>query len=515
MRLRRALVLATVGLLAQAAGCGPPATSGTDGARPRGGRGVLVLAVDALRYDHTSFAGYDRDTTPNLDAFAESEAFVFHEAWACAPTIIPSHVSLLTGCDPAVALRPNVVLTDGTVLPPLNKWTIPRDVPTLAAAFLADGWRTAAFMDHPYVRRKGFDYGFREFHEAGGSRDERGTGKPEWGLAGVAIRFGRWIRGLDEDEDWFAYVHMNDFEKLWDEELWHDTGHPELPPAFEPRPELELVPPIGVRSPIYHALPPAHALPGQPTLADYEVRYDTALAWFDRNLVRIFGLLEDEGRWERTTVVIVGSFGIDFGESGFVVDWGGLSDVDLHVPLVLKPAAELELEPGGSSEALVSLMDVPPTLLELSRLPVPEGMHGRSLVPLLRGTRESVREVAYASFGHADGYAVIDPRYTFSVTLPGSRGIGALSSSWFGDERRHPRDEVVVLKDRDADPAPGHLGRGIVDAVRAEYLRGLGRAWYADLERVREVLHPTAWNADKRGPEVIDELRTKGLVDVP
>ena len=86
------------------------------------GRGVLVIAIDALRYDHTSLGGYDRKTTPRLADFAEQQGINFTQVWSTGPGLLPGHVSLLTGCDPMVARPPKVVLSSGEVQPPIRAW---------------------------------------------------------------------------------------------------------------------------------------------------------------------------------------------------------------------------------------------------------------------------------------------------------------------------------------------------------------------------------------------------------
>ena len=70
-----------------------------------------------------------------------------------------------------------------------------------------------------------------------------------------------------------------------------------------------------------------------------------------------------------------------------------------------------------------------------------------------------------------------------------------------------------MLKHMGSDPRPGILGRGVADPVVAEELEGLGRSWYADLRRARDVIHHSAWTAERRTPEVISELHEKGILD--
>ncbi len=484
------------------------AACGGSAPAPESGRGILVVAVDAWRFDHTSFDAYDRDTTPRLVALAAEEGIVFHDAWTPGSGLKPAHVALLTGCDPGVARRPKVVLSDGRVQPPATDWYIPEEVPSLAAEFAAEGWNTAAFIDHRFLEeRHGFERGFRRFEEVGGGRGQ------DWVplLVGVGMRFFTWVEKLDAREDWFAYVHLNDLEALWDWR-WERFG-PALKPHFEPRPELDFVLPTGSRGPLFHALPPERKLEGSPTLAEYEVRYDTALSWIDQNLVRLITRLRSVTSAERTTIVLVGSFGIGFGEAGLYVTSGSMSEADLHVPLLVFPARDLELEVGRRSDALVSLVDLAPTLLELYGVQVPAGMHGRSLTAELRGRSPVIREELFASYGVADGFAVVTPDWHFTSWRPGTRGAAStLTRSWFGDRRAH-RDVVLrsLIDRREGERAPWPSPTIADEAVAAE-LERRGREWFADLNRARLVLHPSGGTEEDRTPEVVEELREKGLI---
>ena len=493
------------------------------------GRGMLVIVVDALRFDHTSLGTYDRDTTPRLKELVEDQGIIFSNAWSVAPDLIPAHVALLTGCDASVAHRPNVLLSDGTLLSPLTTWFIPESVPRLAREFLANGWRTAAFVDHAHIsKRRGFEDGFREFVDVGGARSDETR---DVGLPGVTRRFYKWVSRLDKGEDWMAYLHWNDLEAMWEAPYTdEDFSADQRVTGYELRPELDYLPAIGGHAPIFHALPPSRAANPRRTLAQYELRYDAALRnRLDRNLDRLFDTLAMDGRWDRTSVLVVGSFGLGFGESGLVVDSGTYSDVDLHVPVLLRPAPELNIPTGTVQSALVSSVDLMPTLLDLMGLEIPSGVHGHSLLPLVRGEQPRVRDWAYASHGpfappgRPDtqatvpryGFAVIEEDRIYSIQWPGCGGIGALSSSWFGDSKSHRRESVETLKVFSEDSRPGNLNRGPMgpDGVR---LRNIGRAMHAELDRVREVLHPSDWNLDMRGPVVLDELRKKGLIgDTP
>jgi len=473
-----------------------------------GRRGVLVVAIDALRADHLSAPGYDydRETTPFLHDFAQ-DAITFSNAWSTAPQILPAHVSLLTGCDPRIAKKPPFPQVGGRLVNPLVHWLIPEGVPRVALEFLAAGWTTAAFVDHPWIRgMRGFDKGFRDYLDFGGQAAAENT----IGFRGVGSRFFQWLRERRTDEDWFAYVHMNDLVRMW-ERLDDDVEF-----KFDARAELNWVPPIANEDPTvsstFFAIPRTRSTDVQRTLGEYEAIYDSALWKLDKNLERLFGHLAEFDCWENTTIVVVGSFGFGFGDSGFVLDHGTLSDADLHVPLLVRPAASLKFERARVSSATVSLTDVAPTVLSLAGIVQPAGMHGRSLVGILDGKPAPAERRVFASSGVYEGFCVIDERYCFEASYPGSRGPGALSESWFGDRLSHREELREALHDRVADPAPSHLGPGLAAPEIAQELRTAGETWYALVDRARDVLHLDPFGADRRDPEEIAELRRLGVV---
>jgi len=83
----------------------------------RASNSVLFVVMDTVRKDHLSCYGYDRETTPGLERFAE-EAAVFEEAVAPAPWTLPVHASMFTGLYPGDhgATQENPYLEDATTL---------------------------------------------------------------------------------------------------------------------------------------------------------------------------------------------------------------------------------------------------------------------------------------------------------------------------------------------------------------------------------------------------------------
>jgi arylsulfatase A-like enzyme len=110
--------------------------------------------------------------------------------------------------------------------------------------------------------------------------------------------------------------------------------------------------------------------------------YDGSIRGLDAELARLFERLRGLGLDRDVAVAFLADHGEEFQEHGRM--WHGQSVYGemMHVPLVIRwPAG---LEGGRVIEEPVQLVDVLPTLFDLSGLKHPEGIQGQSLVPLLR-----------------------------------------------------------------------------------------------------------------------------------
>ena len=97
-----------------------------------------------------------------------------------------------------------------------------------------------------------------------------------------------------------------------------------------------------------------------------------------------------------------------------------------------------------SGKELVSLVDLPPTLLGAAGLPVPGEMQGRSLLPLLRGERAGWPEEVFVQISESQmGRAVRTRRWKYGVDAPGRSGRDDSGSDLY---------EEQYLYDLEADP---------------------------------------------------------------
>jgi len=514
-----------LGALLALAGCGSEARAGPH--RPS----VLVIAIDALRADHVRHLGYDRPTTPALDRLA-ADGVSFRSAFATAPLLLPSHVSLLTGCDPNVARR----LVPLEISAPLERrWHVPTAVPHLAAEFLVHGYRTAAFVESPLLSKSGgFATGFQEYavvEDTGGRADPP---HPER----LVSRFQQWLRGLEPGEPWFAYLQLHTLEEVWtrSDSRWEDF--------FPPRLELREIPPVGSTDSTFFAIPRSRWRGGFRSLGQYEAIYDGHVRRLDEELDRLLGSLRVAGRYEDTTLVVVGSFGVQFGEAGLYLSSGAYSMADLRVPVVIRPAQSVsppDLRRGRQVDAVFSLIDLAPTLLELCGLERPRGMHGvsqrlhvldqRLPAPFPSGVSGDapgdapgdrnaepppLRRNAFASCGFQEGRAAIGERWTLEYFVPDMVGSPLLERSWFGENRGREDSLMYRFYDRRADPFPPLVTpRDPNDLAAREAeteMRREASEWFKNVHLARTVLQGGVDPDEPEGARIARELRELGFL---
>lgn len=403
-------------LLASLCACGGRSGSDTD---REVGHGILLIAVDGLRADHLGCLGHDRDTSPHIDALAD-RGVVFSAALSTAPSFVPSMASLLSGCDPNMARRTLPGMGAERIA---RQWELPKELPSLPVELAVAGYRTAAFVDSDTFEGSiGLDRGFQEVRRIADDWERR-----ERGPLDLAAD---WVRAQDIEDDWFCLVQLDDLLRAFEE------PHPEWDSFFEGREDLQWVPPVGANETNFHAIPPARWEGGTVPMARYDARYDGAIRKLDAALQRLFDRLEGGGRYKRTSVCLIGTHGLQLGEAGLLIDNGLLSPMDVHVPLIVRPATRLEsaYEEGLERDSIVASMDVAPTLLELAKVASPTPMHGLSLVERLFGPADPAHRerVVVVSCGTITGSAAYGDELVVEHLVPGFETNDTLRDQWLG-----------------------------------------------------------------------------------
>ncbi len=149
-------------------------------------------------------------------------------------------------------------------------------------------------------------------------------------------------------------------------------------------------------------------LPDTPEVRQDLAYYYDEIARFDRECGEIMEFLEQQGVSDETMVVMAGDNGLPFPRAKAT-----LYEPGIHVPLLVKYPDRVGK--GRVSDALVSVTDLAATWLEAAGIDVPESMTSRSLMPLLTGETEKVRDFVFAERNWHDNWdpmrCVVGKRY--------------------------------------------------------------------------------------------------------
>ena len=361
---------------------------------------VILLVVDTLRADHLGLYGYHRDTSPNLDRFAEN-ATVFERCIAPSAWTFPSHVSLLTGLYPrshGAHLRSDAKKHSLFLEPELN---------TLAESFRDAGYFTAAAVANPWlVSKNGFDQGFLLY-------DDRVPHTPLlppflWNLARVtepffssSKHFTRWIQSGDSHfkpyrtfptllqtiRQWFSTFEQNSFFLFINAMEPHDPF--DAPPPFRNRwtstRQTKKIPFHEVRRQV---------MAGQLELEEWLVahlvdRYDEEISNIDDQLGLFLEELKQHDLFTNSWIIVTSDHGEHFGEHGLLWHRTSLYDPLIRVPLIVKRPGQIN---GTRIKHLVQLHDIGPTVLRELQIPVP---NNASDGDLYNGRKEAFAELYY------------------------------------------------------------------------------------------------------------------------
>lgn len=342
---------------------------------------VVLISVDTLRPDRLSLYGYDRPTSPALDAWTREHGTVFRTAISQSTWTLPSHVSMLTGLD---TFRHGVNFYESTV----------DDHLTLVSELLRDaGYFTMAVTGgallHP---RYGFVQGFDRYRYFPGSR---ATGEEL--EQGVERALG-WLREQDESP-FFLFFHTYEVHTPWRSRQPYFGQFSDLDPVQDmriPIPEaraeegflgkvdasnLEVVRPRG-----------RDGAPVAELIRLASDAYDSGIAYADAHIGRLLDAIARLDRPGGTMVVFTSDHGELLGEFG-VIGHRYLYEQNIRVPLVIALPGE---RPANSSvDSQVRSIDIVPTILDIVGIEPAEQLDGESLVPLLERSRRRPSGVAW------------------------------------------------------------------------------------------------------------------------
>ncbi|MBT3379036.1 MAG: sulfatase-like hydrolase/transferase [Lentisphaerae bacterium] len=371
---------------------------------------IVIIMTDQQQARLCAREGYPLDTTPFLDSLACGGAW-FNRAYTANPTCAPARVSMFTGRFPsATRVRSNHNLRDVTY------------TEDLCDVLRGKGYTTALCgKNHSHLNQdNGLDY-IRGYSHDGG----HGEGRTEDEKAcdawlkelhhGVSLEATPFpvecqppVRVVRDAINWIDTVNDQPFF------LWMSFAEPHNP--FQvPEPYYSMFPP--------EDLPPKLAGPESLAARGYKWRknhelwrnrypnYDAQLARQPSNYLGMLRLIDDQvkrfveyldksGQRENTMLVFVSDHGDFCGEYGLIRKGPEMPEMLMRIPLLFNGPGICD----GAAPRLehVSIVDIMPTLCELAGADLPDGVQGRSLLPLLRG--EAVPTTEFASVYGEQGF---------------------------------------------------------------------------------------------------------------
>jgi iduronate 2-sulfatase len=146
---------------------------------------------------------------------------------------------------------------------------------------------------------------------------------------------------------------------------------------------------------------------------DYIQAYHACVSYTDDMIASICDALKRTGHWDDTIIVLTSDQGFMLGEHFM---WGKMTLFEecARVPLIIR--APGVTQPGSTSQGLVELVDLFPTLAELCRVAPPKDLQGRSLAPMLRDPNQPGKKTAYTVVSRDDklGKAIRTRRWRYT-----------------------------------------------------------------------------------------------------
>ena len=300
--------------------------------------GIVIVTLDTIRVDRLSAYGFMNGSQPHLDRLAR-DGVIFEQAFSVAPLTLPAHSSLFTGLfPPAHRVRDNA----GPPLQPVNQ--------TLAELLRARGFRTGAFVGSIVLGEdRGLAQGFEHYSVPVEAAPDGGT-RPAFQRRADAV--------VNDAIDWLDGVAGSPFF------LWAHLYDPHRP--YDPP---------------------------EPYRSRYSDPYLGEIAFADEQIGRLLDAIRQRRLLPRTLVVVAGDHGESLGDHGERDHGIFVYENVLRVPLIISGPAVVP----ARLSAVVRLVDVMPTVLNLAGLPDPRA-DGVSLVGMMKGGRDLDLDVYAESF---------------------------------------------------------------------------------------------------------------------
>ena len=332
---------------------------------------IIIVSIDALRADSLSCYGYERKTSPNIDAIA-AEGVLFRHAYTPANWTNPSYFSLIT------ALYPSV---HGVTR---HHHAISGQVNTLPESLARKGYRTLLYSNYyTLLDAKRFGRHFQEQVYFDMDQDGEKLNKRI-----IALR----------EEDFFLLIHIGNYvhepycapaqlvREFWPREFPRKTReirHLTEEQALSDESMRDVLRRVNLRRTPLSRI----------EVAFLKACYDAGIKHVDRWIGEFFGFIK-KIYGDEYIFIVTADHGQGFFEHGFFGHGLNLHQELVRIPLIFQGRGKADEE----IESSVGLTDLFPTLMDIAGFEIPPGIDGVSVRPCLEGKQLKSRPIICEGF---------------------------------------------------------------------------------------------------------------------
>ena len=348
---------------------------------------ILFLLVDDLRHDTFGFAGHSICRTPHLDRLA-AESHTFKNAFVTTAICMVSRASIFTG-----------------------QYEARHGIHDFRTEFTKDAWGNS-YPD--LLKQSGYYTGFVGKYGVGNKMTEARKTFDFWrGFAGQGRFFdpkrpdNQHLTALQGDQS-IEFLQTAPKDKPWCLSVsfkavhCQDGAKRQFPPDKRDENMFSgiTIPPAALSEPaIFQSL--HEPLKTSESRRRWEIRFSSQLYQetvkdyyrllfgVDREVGRMRETLRKQGMAENTVIIFTSDHGFYLGERGLAGKWFAHEE-SIRIPLVIHDPRNKGKQKGNPEELALNI-DLAPTILSYADIRPPEGMQGRSLLPLLAGSSKEWR----------------------------------------------------------------------------------------------------------------------------
>jgi len=423
---------------------------------------VVLIAIDTLRADHLGCYGYDKAISPNIDELAKDSTIFMNCFTAGIPTH-PAYTTIMTGMHPIIH---RIVCHAG-------KENLPHTIDMLPEILNKHGYLTIAvdnLATAERIARAGwFARGYNYYFSTGGitviSRGVKVNAEIVNSLSFEALELA--LKKCDRYKGFFMFIHYWDphapylppkeyLEKLYEGNPFSGDLDERLSKTLWGRLLLkgwlgELIK-NGIRDKLY-----------------IDTSYDAEIAYVDGKIGEFIAEIDKLGLKDDTTIILTADHGEGLGEHEIYYDHHGLYEWDIRVPLIVRSPSKMPSR--TKIDAIVSHMDIAPTILDLVGIKVSEEITGNSLLRLFSKEWDGYSALCMVENTRMTKRALRTEKWKLIETIrPDIYGKPAGYLELY-DLEKDPKERINLV-DEDEDLALLLLGR--MEKLYRSMLRGKG-----------------------------------------